>query len=225
MALVGRPSSPAAGPSRPTRPDARVVHAVAHEPATPGALARLFFSGAHSHQQLPHRRQQLNGHVDHRASAGTRASCLRNHCAPRAALTRPPPQTLEGYGAYQRNTTRRPPRPVANGRPAPALPSGAKTGAEPATTGDAGSSRMIRLDGHLRGWPVDFSHGVAVSKISPKETRIEGGKNTTSRMIFARLQFYIRPVRAGLVPASPDGISRPAPHSLEGLFAPPVIQA
>ena len=35
--------------------------------------------------------------------------------------------------------------------------------------------------------PVDFSHGVAVAKIPPKETRIDdlNRKNTTSRTIFA----------------------------------------
>ena len=34
-----------------------------------------------------------------------------------------------------------------------------------------------------------------------------------------RLQFYIRPICAGLSPAGPDGICRPAPHFLRGLLA------
>ena len=39
-----------------------------------------------------------------------------------------------------------------------------------------------------------------------------------------RLQFYIRPLRAGSLPAGPDGIRRPASLSLQGLFAQSVFQ-
>ena len=46
-----------------------------------------------------------------------------------------------------------------------------------------------------------------------------------SARVANRLQLYVRPVNAGLVPAGPDGISRSAPHSLNGLGAQPLVQA
>ena len=51
----------------------------------------------------------------------------------------------------------------------------------------------------------------------PLYGRLPVWQGTILACVADRLQFYIRPVDAGVAPAGPDGISRSAPHSLHGL--------
>ena len=78
------------------------------------------------------------------------------------------------------------------------------------------SRRVLSVGDECRRMPLRGRRQIANG---PLYGRLPVWQETILACLADRLRLYIRPVGAGLAPAGPDGIRRPAPHSLHGLVA------